>query len=62
MVVILESNATDTQIDNVVKHLEDFGFQVHRSSGVERTILGAIGVQPDFDTRKIKILDAVADV
>jgi 3-deoxy-7-phosphoheptulonate synthase len=62
LVVILESNATDTQIDNVVKHLEDFGFQVHRSSGVERTILGAIGVQPDFDTRKIKILDAVADV
>jgi 3-deoxy-7-phosphoheptulonate synthase len=62
LVVILESNATDIQIDNVVKHLEDFGFQVHRSSGVERTILGAIGVQPDFDTRKIKILDAVADV
>jgi 3-deoxy-7-phosphoheptulonate synthase len=62
LVVILESNATETQIDDVVKHLEGFGFQVHRSSGIERTILGAIGVQPDFDTRKVKILDGVADV
>ncbi|MEW6507322.1 MAG: 3-deoxy-7-phosphoheptulonate synthase [Bacteroidota bacterium] len=62
MVIILEKNATEVQIDNVVKHLESYGFQVHKSTGVERTIIGAIGVQPNFDTRKISILDGVAEV
>lgn len=62
MVVILESSATEQQVENVVKHLEDYGFTVHKSIGVEKTILGAVGVQPDFDTRKIRILDGVADV
>lgn len=62
MVVIIEPNATEEQIQNVIKHLEDYGFQIHKSVGVQSTIIGAIGVKPDFDTRKIKILDGVADV
>ena len=62
MVIILEKNATESQIENVIKHLEDYGFQVHKSTGVERTILGAIGVQPNFDTRKVSILDGVSEV
>jgi len=62
VIVILNNKASDKQIDDVVKHLEDYGFQIHKSTGVERTILGAIGVKPNFDIRKIKILDGVADV
>lgn len=62
MVIILKNNASQEQIDNVKKHLEDYGFQIHESKGVQKTIIGAIGVQPDFDTRKIRVLDGVADV
>lgn len=62
MVVILENNASDEQIKNVKQHLEDFGFQIHESSGEQRTILGAIGVKPGFDIRKVRILEGVADV
>ncbi len=62
MVVILEKNATPEQIENVVKHLEGFGFQIHRSTGAERTIIGAIGVQPNFDTRNISVLEGVDEV
>ncbi|MDR3625430.1 MAG: 3-deoxy-7-phosphoheptulonate synthase [Ignavibacteriaceae bacterium] len=62
MVVVLEKNISDKLIENVIKHLEDFGFAVHKSTGVEQIILGAIGVKPDFDTRKVKILDGVAEV
>ncbi len=62
MVIILEKNATEGQIEDVVRHLISYGFQVHKSTGVERTIIGAIGVQPNFDTRKISILDGVAEV
>ncbi len=62
MVIILEKNATEGQIEDVIRHLESYGFQVHKSTGVERTIIGAIGVQPNFDTRKISILDGVSEV
>ena len=62
MVIILEKNATESQIENVVKHLEGFGFQIHKSTGAERTIIGAIGVKQNFDTRNISILDGVDEV
>ncbi len=62
MIVVLEKNINDLKLQNVVKHLEDFGFAIHKSTGEERTILGAIGVQPNFDTRKIRILEGVEEV
>ncbi len=62
MVVVLHKNVSDKQVENVIKHLEDYGFAVHKSTGVEQIVLGAIGVKPDFDIRKVKILDGVAEV
>jgi 3-deoxy-7-phosphoheptulonate synthase len=62
VIVVLEKNVNDKQLENIIKHLEDFGFAIHKSAGEERMILGAIGVQPNFDTRKIKILDGVEEV
>jgi 3-deoxy-7-phosphoheptulonate synthase len=62
VVVVLEKNITDSQLENVIKHLEGFGFSVHKSTGDEQIVLGAIGVRPEFDIRKVKILDGVADV
>ena len=62
MVVILKNNATDEQINGVISQLEKYNFQVHVSKGVQKTIIGAIGVQPDFDTRKIRILDGGSEV
>ncbi|MFA8343556.1 MAG: 3-deoxy-7-phosphoheptulonate synthase [Rhodothermaceae bacterium] len=62
MVVVLKNKATDKQIQDVIEHLKDYGFDTHLSKGAARTIVGAIGVKPDFDTRKIKILDGVSDV
>ena len=62
MVIVLNKNVTDEQYENVVKHLEDFGFAVHKSTGVQQIVLGAIGVKPDFDIRKVKILEGVAEV
>lgn len=62
MIVVLEKNASEEQIENVITNLENYGFDVHRSSGKEYVILGAIGIQPNFDTRKIKILKGVSAV
>ncbi|HPN36808.1 MAG TPA: 3-deoxy-7-phosphoheptulonate synthase [Melioribacteraceae bacterium] len=62
MVVILENNVSEKQLELIIEKLKNFGFDVHLSKGVQRTIIGAIGVKPDFDTRKVKIIDGVADV
>ena len=62
MVVVLEKNVTQEQLENIIKHLEDYNFAVHKSTGAEQIVLGAIGVQPNFDTRKVKILDGVSEV
>ncbi len=62
MVIVIKKNGTEEQIKEITKRLEDYGFDVHRIDGRIRTVLGAIGVQPNFDVRKIKILDGVADV
>lgn len=62
MVVVLDKNVADKQIENVIKHLEDFGFAVHKSTGVEQIVLGAIGVKNDFDIRQVKVLDGVIEV
>lgn len=62
MVVVLEKNVSEQQIEEIIKHLVDFGFDVHKSTGIEQIVLGAIGVKPDFDIRKVKVLDGVYEV
>ncbi len=62
MVVVMKPGADESQVEAVIERLNDYGFDVHRSSGVHQTVLGAIGVKPDFDVRHIKVLDGVASV
>jgi len=62
MVVVMNPGAEESEIQAVIERLNGYGFDVHRSSGVNQTVLGAIGVKPEFDTRHIKVLDGVADV
>jgi len=62
MVVVTEQNASEKEIEDIIKVLHDFGFDVHRSTGVNQTVLGAIGVKPDFDTRQVELLPGVAHV
>jgi 3-deoxy-7-phosphoheptulonate synthase len=60
MVVVVQQNASEKEIEGIIKILHDFGFDVHRSTGVNQTVLGAIGVKPDFDTRQVEVLPGVA--
>ena len=43
MVVVMEERATEAQIEQVVARLVEMGMDVHRSTGVTRTVLGAVG-------------------
>lgn len=62
MVVVLEQNATEQQIENVISKLEQLDFEVQRSTGEQQIILNVIGIKPNFDIRRIRMLDGVAEV
>jgi 3-deoxy-7-phosphoheptulonate synthase len=56
MIIILSSSATKDQREQVTKLLEERGYAVHLSEGVERTILGAVGV-PSDPSQKASIIE-----
>lgn len=62
MIVILDKSAKDEQIENVIKHLEYFGFETTQSVGDEYIAVNAFGVKPNFDIRKIQVLEGVVSV
>jgi 3-deoxy-7-phosphoheptulonate synthase len=62
MVVVMEERATDEQVQAVIAHLTDMGFDVHRSTGALRTVIGAVGGQRQFDPRLIEVLAGVHEV
>jgi 3-deoxy-7-phosphoheptulonate synthase len=43
MVVVMNERATEAEIQAVVAQLVEMGFDVHRSTGVNRTVIGAVG-------------------
>ena len=61
MVVVMEERATEAQIEKVVARLTEMGMDVHRSTGVTRTVLGAVG-QGHPDKALIELLDGVHEV
>jgi 3-deoxy-7-phosphoheptulonate synthase len=43
MVVVMQERATETEIQSVIAQLIEMGFDVHRSTGSSRTVIGAVG-------------------
>ena len=62
MVVVMQEGASEDKIQHVIDRLVSFGFDVHRSTGASHTVIGAIGVHPEFDTRDIELLEGVREV
>src|SRR5208337_4667850 len=62
MVVVMQEGATEEEVQHVINKLMDMGFDIHRSTGVRQTVLGAVGAKVDFDTRIIELLDGVEEV
>ena len=46
MMIIMSTEATDTQIDEVIAKVNTLGFTPHSSRGTERTIIGVVGNNP----------------
>lgn len=61
MVVVMQEGASDAQVEQVVKRLVEMGMDVHKSTGVTRTVLGAVG-QGRPDAALIELMDGVHEV
>jgi 3-deoxy-7-phosphoheptulonate synthase len=59
MIIAMQPEASEKQIQSVIDHLVAIGFDVHRSTGVTQTVLGAVGARVDFDLRELELLDGV---
>ena len=62
MVVVMAEGATDAQVEQVVAQLVGMGFDVHRSTGAARIILGAVGGSERAEPALIEMLDGVHEV
>jgi 3-deoxy-7-phosphoheptulonate synthase len=61
MVVVMEERATEAQIEKVVASLVEAGMDVHRSTGVNRTVLGVVGAHK-VDSDLISVMEGVHEV
>jgi 3-deoxy-7-phosphoheptulonate synthase len=58
----MEERASEEQIQDVIAHLVEQGFDVHRSTGALRTVIGAVGGNRQADPRLIEVLEGVHEV
>ena len=62
MIVVMSVGASQAQIDHLKEKLEQWGFGIHLSQGVERTIIGAIGAKKPGIMEAIEAMEGVDKV
>ncbi len=62
MVVVMKERAKDEEVQHVIAQLVEMGFDVHRSTGALKTVIGAVGGNRQFDTALIEVMDGVQEV
>ena len=62
MIVVMEPEAPESAVESVISFLVGAGFDVHRSSGQTRTILGVVGDVTGNDVSVVREFAGVAEV
>ncbi len=63
MVIIMEHTAKEKDIQKVIERLTEWGYDIHRSTGETRTVLGAVGIpKTAADPRDLEVLAGVREV
>src|SRR6202789_658926 len=59
MIVAMQDQATEQNIQSVIERMVELGFNVHRTTGAQQTILAGVGTPGHFDVVEFKVLPGV---
>lgn len=62
MLIITKRDAPENALDAIKEYLINHGFDIHQSTGANRTIIGVIGDTGSLDEREIEALPGVSQV
>jgi 3-deoxy-7-phosphoheptulonate synthase len=62
MILVMKHHATESEIQEAVRHIEGLGFKTHLSEGEERTIIGVIGDERPVEPERFEMLAGVERV
>ena len=62
MLIIMKKNAEETSLDHVKDFLITNNFDIHQSTGANRTIIGVIGNTETLDTDNLEQMPGVLQV
>ncbi len=62
MIIIMKKNSPEESLDHVKEYLISRNFDIHQSTGANRTIIGVIGDTNTLDTDRIAALPDVHQV
>ncbi len=62
MLIITRANASEEALDAIKEYLISRGFDIHQSTGANRTIIGVIGDTASLDEHEIESFPGVNQV
>ncbi|MGE5248033.1 MAG: hypothetical protein ACM3L8_06770 [Verrucomicrobiota bacterium] len=62
MLIITKRNAPEKALEAIKEYLINHGFDLHQSTGADRTIIGVIGDTDSLDEREVRSLPGVSQV
>jgi 3-deoxy-7-phosphoheptulonate synthase len=61
MLVVMQEGAQEPQVQAVIDRLVTLGFTVHRSTGVQHTVLGGVGPVENIEPADFEVMDGVKE-
>jgi 3-deoxy-7-phosphoheptulonate synthase len=61
MIVAMLHNATEEEIQHVLGRMVEIGFNVHRTTGTQQTVLAGVGQPASFDVHDFQVMAGVAE-
>lgn len=62
MLIILKKSANEEALDNIKEFLINKNFDLHQSTGMNRTIIGVIGETETLDIHELESMPSVLQV
>ena len=62
MLIIMRKHAAEEALDQIKEYLITHDFDIHQSTGANRTIIGVIGDTDSLDDREIEAMPGVSQV